>query len=761
MFSGADPVGLWPLNALHGSSDVTGNGNDAVATGTQLAPGPYESVDGAFLFSGSESSYIDIPNNGRLDVRFSYTILAHIFPTGEHGPIVDYVGSDGSWAVHLWQITPTSLLMRAVNRDGLVQPSVVADMLQQNTWNYVGGTYNSFTGVEAIWYDGALVGQTHVGVAEVASQYPIRVAVRDGDSRVFAGRIACLQLYNYAMTQEQIAAARDKCRVCPTSGYVSFNGVCYKDFAEQKKYNEAGQRCAEDGALLAMPKDSATNTFISDLSDGSRWLGLTDASNEGQWMFEDGQTLESSGYSNWYPGQPDNFATGEDCVELVSLWNDAKCDATRGFVCQAVQCPLQTAPINGAVTGSNSYYYQSTVLFSCDPGYALVGATSSTCQADGTWSDSVPICSACLDPLGMESGAIPDASITASTTWDDILYRQPHHARLNGVDGYGAWAARTNTIGQWLQVDLGMMMRVSGTIIQGRLYSSLERTDWVTSFKLQYGVDGASWVTHADSDGSDKVFAGNTDTVTPVTNLLDHPVAARYVRFVVQSWHDWIGMRVEVLGCNICQIPDYVSFNGGCYKDFAEQKTYHEARQRCAEDGGLLAMPKDSATNTFISGLRDGSRWLGFTDASSEGQWMFEDGQPLESSGYHNWNPGEPNNLSEEDCAILLSQGPAWNDGKCDSTNGFVCQIDINACLANPCDAQATCTDNPPPALDATCTCNTGYTGDGLASGTGCSDVDACLANPCDAQATCTDNPPPALDATCICNTGYTGDGLT
>eukprot|EP00058_Branchiostoma_floridae_P012316 XP_002597804.1 hypothetical protein BRAFLDRAFT_100559 [Branchiostoma floridae] len=47
---------------------------------------------------------------------------------------------------------------------------------------------------------------------------------------------------------------------------------------------------------------------------------------------------------------------------------------------------------------------------------------------------------------------------------------------------------------------------------------------------------------------------------------------------------------------------------------------------------------------------------------------------------------------------------------------------DIDACLANPCDAQATCTDNPAPALDATCTCNTGYTGDGLVSGTGCAD---------------------------------------
>ncbi|KAI8500845.1 hypothetical protein Bbelb_216630 [Branchiostoma belcheri] len=46
---------------------------------------------------------------------------------------------------------------------------------------------------------------------------------------------------------------------------------------------------------------------------------------------------------------------------------------------------------------------------------------------------------------------------------------------------------------------------------------------------------------------------------------------------------------------------------------------------------------------------------------------------------------------------------------------------DIDACFANPCVTEATCTDNPAPALDATCTCNSVYTGDGFINGTGCS----------------------------------------
>ncbi|XP_035658319.1 uncharacterized protein LOC118403649 [Branchiostoma floridae] len=459
---GADLVGMWPLNALYGSSDVTGNGNDGVATGVQLTPGPFGDSEGAFLFSGATTSYLKIPNNGRLDVRFSFTILGHIFPTGGDGPIFDYVGSDNTWAVHLWQLSSAPLFMRVAGRDGSLSSAVSADVLQQNTWSYVGGTYDSFTGVESIWNDGELVGETHIGVAEVASQYPVRVAVRDGDDRYFAGRIACLQLYNYAMTKEQIAAARDKCRECPNTGYVYFNGICYKSFTERKTRDEARQACAVDGGILAMPKDSETNAFLASLPEvtGGRWLGLTDPNGDGQWVYDDGQNLTSSDYSNWQPDDRDN---GSGCVAFwarESVWDPRACNYCRGFICQL--------------------------------------------------------------PKG------------------------------------------------------------------------------------------------------------------------------------------------------------YVSFNGRCYKDFPEQKTYNEARQACAEDGGLLAMPKESATNTFISGLRNGDqyRWLGLTDASSEGQWVFEDGQTLEPSDYSNWRPGEPNNVSPgEDCVLLWDADAMWNDASCSATAGFICQI--------------------------------------------------------------------------------------
>ena len=50
-------------------------------------------------------------------------------------------------------------------------------------------------------------------------------------------------------------------------------------------------------------------------------------------------------------------------------------------------------------------------------------------------------------------------------------------------------------------------------------------------------------------------------------------------------------------------------------------------------------------------------------------------------------------------------------DGNALCTNVVICIIDDNECLTSPCDDNAFCTNE---AGSYTCTCNTGYTGDGF-----------------------------------------------
>ncbi|XP_066302739.1 polycystin family receptor for egg jelly-like [Branchiostoma lanceolatum] len=98
-----------------------------------------------------------------------------------------------------------------------------------------------------------------------------------------------------------------------------------------------------------MPKDSAINYFLTILGGVyGFWLGLTDANNDGQWEFDDGQPLTSSDFSDWYPGEPAPAINGRGgCVGYVggfgTKWFEKDCSWIRGFICQqyegaAVQC---------------------------------------------------------------------------------------------------------------------------------------------------------------------------------------------------------------------------------------------------------------------------------------------------------------------------------------------------------------------------------------------------------------------------------------
>ncbi|XP_066278744.1 uncharacterized protein [Branchiostoma lanceolatum] len=170
------------------------------------------------------------------------------------------------------------------------------------------------------------------------------------------------------------------------------------------------------------------------------------------------------------------------------------------------------------------------------------------CGGCGESSCSKRLCTAV--PLGMESGAIPDSHITASTTH---LHCATNKARLHSPEegqtsqgGFaGAWCANhpLNT-NQWLQVDVGAEITVAGVITQGRPVAN----QFVTSYKLRFSRDGSTWSTYLDKFGREKVLSGNSDQNTEVRHLLDPPVTARYVRFWPQTWHNHLSMRVEVLG---------------------------------------------------------------------------------------------------------------------------------------------------------------------------------------------------------------------
>ncbi|XP_066271183.1 L-selectin-like [Branchiostoma lanceolatum] len=100
--------------------------------------------------------------------------------------------------------------------------------------------------------------------------------------------------------------------------------------------------------------------------------------------------------------------------------SDTTCQANETWsnpvpICTPVQCPALTAPANGAQTppkGAN-FYPNDLVTFTCYLGFDLNGASDTTCQANGTWSDPVPTCTRIPDterptPQPTPKSDIPD-----------------------------------------------------------------------------------------------------------------------------------------------------------------------------------------------------------------------------------------------------------------------------------------------------------------------------------------------------------------
>ena len=91
----------------------------------------------------------------------------------------------------------------------------------------------------------------------------------------------------------------------------------------------------------------------------------------------------------------------------------------------------------------------------------------------------------------MKSGNIPNSAISATSSLNQ--YHGPERARLNTVKSgsfIGAWVPKTQDIGQFVQVDLGKIDKITGLATRGREDSS----QWVKSYSISYSVEGGPFL---------------------------------------------------------------------------------------------------------------------------------------------------------------------------------------------------------------------------------------------------------------------------
>ena len=126
-------------------------------------------------------------------------------------------------------------------------------------------------------------------------------------------------------------------------------------------------------------------------------------------------------------------------------------------------------------------------------------------------------------------------------------------------------------------------------------------------------------------------------------------------------------------------------YSGSYYKAFNDHLTWHQARDKCREMGGQLAVVKSQEENRFLTSLIQGAglanAWLGATDEVVEGRWVWVDGSEMR---YNAWDvkQKQPNNSGggglKEHCLILMSPSGLWWDLFGEAGHGwkpgYVCQ---------------------------------------------------------------------------------------
>ncbi|KAJ7351032.1 hypothetical protein OS493_037214 [Desmophyllum pertusum] len=131
------------------------------------------------------------------------------------------------------------------------------------------------------------------------------------------------------------------------------------------------------------------------------------------------------------------------------------------------------------------------------------------------------MCEICSpSPLGLGNHQLHDENFNASSS---VSPYKPSDARLHSNT---SWVNEGVESGQFLQISFQPHSKlITGVATQGNPHNG----GWVIRYNLLYSLDGVTW-SYYGAAGSRKRFDGNDDRNTAITNQLQPPISAMYLR---------------------------------------------------------------------------------------------------------------------------------------------------------------------------------------------------------------------------------------
>jgi hypothetical protein len=160
-----------------------------------------------------------------------------------------------------------------------------------------------------------------------------------------------------------------------------------------------------------------------------------------------------------------------------------------------------TSPSNGFV-GTTGTTFGATAIYSCQTGYVLSGTATRTCQADGTWSGTTPACTQidCYQPAGILNGWVN----ATYTIWGSIA----SYTCNSGYSMTGAFTRTCQSDGTWsgtppicTLVDCGTAPSISnGTLLNA--YATAYNSAATYSCNTGYYFSGFATTRTCQADGT-------------------------------------------------------------------------------------------------------------------------------------------------------------------------------------------------------------------------------------------------------------------
>ncbi|XP_078604002.1 uncharacterized protein LOC144877825 isoform X2 [Branchiostoma floridae x Branchiostoma japonicum] len=666
---------------------------------------------------------------------------------------------------------------------GLISETVligITDVLHEGTWKYSDGTeigaFNKF-----------------LPEADYPNTGTIDCVVMSKDDSYMWKPSSCSQEQYGYVCQKDADMTKLPQLECPT-GYTGVEGTkCYRVVPEPDSAITALAECQAEGADAVLPTSDLEHYYLKSLGLGTHWIGVSDAeprSTEGNWVYLTTGLPPLGSFNRW--GSTAN-TDDLDCVAMDSTeayqWAPTYCLDDLACVCQKAppdQCPPLLAPANGAVSGSS--LPEGVATFTCDEGYNLDGASTTTCQADLSWSDDNPTCNIVQCPLItvqapviLSSGGSPysyqdevtfscaegysldgAASVTcqASGTWSDVV------PTCNDIDGCAGDPCDANAACADVAAPGTGQDCTCNTGYEGDGYTCTD-IDGCTGDPCD--ANAACADVAAPGTGQDCTcntgYEGDGYTCTDIDGCTGDPCDANAACADVaapgtgqdctcNTGYEGDGYTcTDIDGC----AGDPCDANAAC-ADVAAPGTGQDCTCNVGYEG-------DGYTCTDIDGCTgdpcDANAACADVAAPGTGQDCtcntgYEgDGYTCTDIDGCDPNPCDANAACADVAAPGTGQDCTCNAGY--EGDGYIICTDIDGCAGDPCDANAACADVAAPGTGQDCTCNTGYEGDGYT----CTDIDGCTGDPCDANAACADVAAPGTGQDCTCNTGYEGDGYT